>query len=393
LNNVEARKRFLIVSLTEIAKEPRVARQIRVLSEFGTVETIGFGDKPVGVSRHQSLDKPQGIKFGRYELKSIPMYGLTVFAMLLHLHALTGLLLPGAYQLRRKLGKTEFDVLIVRDLQPLVVVNKYFTKKPVWVDLPEFTPRQNESSKLWRILFAPFYRWAGKRLLPLAKKSTTVGNNIALEFHRSFGIEPIVIRNAANYHKPFKQKESSYDVVRFVHSGAAIRSRNLMQIMKGISLLDEDFQLDLYLVKTDQSYFGELSDFALTTNNCRVHEPVSQNNLIETLSEYDVSIVFIPPSNFNQTNSLPNKLFDAIQARLAILASPSNEIAAIVNKFEIGIVAEGFNANDIYAAAKAFVPESLNLYKSNSEVAARELSGEADDQRIRELIRDLTLEL
>jgi hypothetical protein len=163
--------------------------------------------------------------------------------------------------------------------------------------------------------------------------------------------------------------------------------------MKGISLLDEDFQLDLYLVKTDQSYFGELSDFALTTNNCRVHEPVSQNNLIETLSEYDVSIVFIPPSNFNQTNSLPNKLFDAIQARLAILASPSNEIAAIVNKFEIGIVAEGFNANDIYAAAKAFVPESLNLYKSNSEVAARELSGEADDQRIRELIRDLTLEL
>ncbi len=386
MNNVEARKRFLIVSLTEIAKEPRVARQIRVLSEFGTVETIGFGDKPVGVLRHQSLDKPQGVKFGRYELKSIPIYGLTVFAMLLHLHALTGLLLPGAYQLRRKLGKTEFDVLVVRDLQPLVVVNKYFAKKPVWVDLPEFTPRQNESSKLWRILFAPYYRWVASNLLGKCQVATTLGQGISNEYKAQYGIEPRVVKNSANFMSADAPLEIDGYPLRLVHSGAAIRARKLEEMIEAISSLAPDYFLDLYLIKTDIQYFSELRELSNQSSNCRVLDPVDTENLIPTLSRYDISLVVIPPTSFNYENTLPNKFFDAIQARLAILTGPTREISQIVSEHHLGITSAGFDANSIKAAVREFNLINTYEYKLAAHYSASILCGEVEDEVIRSLI-------
>ena len=382
-------KRFLIVSLTEISKEPRVSRQIRVLREFGEVHTIGFGEKPDGASSHQSLDRPDGLKIGRYKVTSIPVYALTVFSMILRIHRLTGLLLPGASSLKRKLSSSNFDVLVVRDLQPLVAVKESFGKVPVWIDLPEFTPRQNESSRSWRILFAPYYRWVATKILIKAQVTTTLGPRIAHEYSVKYQVNPRVIRNAARFIESSVPTKKIAEPIRLVHSGAAIRARRLEEMIEAIAGIGSRFCLDLYLIKTDSAYFEELRELAGRTQNCRILEPVEHSQLISVLSKYDVSLVVIPPTSFNYKNTLPNKLFDAIQARLAIVSGPTDEISDVVSEFKLGLISTGFDQKSLASAINQLTFESIYQYKLNSHNAAKFLGGESDDNLIREFVNGL----
>ena len=63
-----------------------------------------------------------------------------------------------------------------------------------------------------------------------------------------------------------------------------------------------------------------------------------------TINKYDMGVFLLPPINFNYENTLPNKLFDFIQARLGIAIGPTPEMAEIVNHYKIGLVSEHFTA-------------------------------------------------
>ena len=97
----------------------------------------------------------------------------------------------------------------------------------------------------------------------------------------------------------------------------------------------------------------------------------------------------MPPINFNYANTLPNKLFDFIQARLAIAIGPTPEMAEIVNHYNIGVVSDNFTPQKIAEKLQALTTEKIAVYKNKSEAAALELRAEKNKEKLLSIISGL----
>ena len=91
---------------------------------------------------------------------------------------------------------------------------------------------------------------------------------------------------------------------------------------------------------------------------------------------YDAGIVFFPPLTANLEHALPNKFFDLIQARVAIVTGPSPEMAGIVREFGCGVVAAGFTLDALVAALGELTPEGIAEMKEGAGRAAEVHSAE-----------------
>src|SRR5690606_4933944 len=98
--------------------------------------------------------------------------------------------------------------------------------------------------------------------------------------------------------------------------------------------------------------------------------------VVNFIHEYDIGVFLLPPVNFNYANTLPNKLFEYIQARLAVAVGPTPEMAAIVRKYGNGIVAEDFEPTSLARELNKLTGSSIAELKQRSSAAARDLSAE-----------------
>jgi hypothetical protein len=140
--------------------------------------------------------------------------------------------------------------------------------------------------------------------------------------------------------------------------------------------LDERFTLDFMLVETDPVYMAELREMAREDPRVGFVDPVPMPEICRRLNQYDVGIYLLPPVNFNHEHALPNKFFEFIQARLAVATGPSPEMARIVEKYSLGVVADSFEPRALAEALEHLTDDSIAGYKRASSRAARELSYE-----------------
>src|SRR5690606_18999989 len=112
-----------------------------------------------------------------------------------------------------------------------------------------YAPRQNEELLVWRLFEAPYMRWMCRRFLPLATSMTTVGQGLADEYRRVFGLDAEIVTNAA----PFADLAPG-DVrspIRLVHSGASLRNRRLETLIDAVHETTTELTLDFYLMGND----------------------------------------------------------------------------------------------------------------------------------------------
>jgi hypothetical protein len=114
--------------------------------------------------------------------------------------------------------------------------------------------------------------------------------------------------------------------------------------------------------------------------------PVSSSEVVATVHKYDVGVFLIPPINFNYRNTLPNKLFDFIQARLAVAIGPTPEMAQIVTQYKTGVVSKDFTPQSLALELNKLTKSDIENYKRNSGIAASELNAEANAKKINEIV-------
>ena len=126
----------------------------------------------------------------------------------------------------------------------------------------------------------------------------------------------------------------------------------------------------------DTAYLRELKARYAGSDRVRIHPPVAPHELPGTLNAHDVGVYVLPPVSFNHLWALPNKIFDFVQGRLALVVGPSPEMAAVVRRHRIGVVTDDFTPESLALALDALTAEDVRRYKGASAVAARELSAE-----------------
>ena len=115
------------------------------------------------------------------------------------------------------------------------------------------------------------------------------------------------------------------------------------------------------------------------------------HRIVDTIAQYDIGLFLLSPANFNYYHALPNKLFEFVQARLAVAIGPSPEMARIVNDHDLGIVAPDFEPTTMAAHLNALTPSaSITTKASPTAMPARYLR-DGNHENLDEIIGSLVV--
>lgn len=242
----------------------------------------------------------------------------------------------------------------------------------VHADIHEYAPLLHSENRAWMRWIAPYFRWLCRKYVSRATSWTTVSGGLAKRYKSDFGFEPLVATNAAPEWPGFPTPTAT--PLRLVHSGAGLTNRALEVMIQAVALAKNDFNLDLYLTANHPAYIVELRRLAAEIDGVTVHDPVPYRELPAILNTFDVGVFVLPPVNFSYEWALPNKLYDFIQARLAIVVGPSPEMESIVRDHNLGLVTKDFSAQALADALDSLTPESVDAYKRSAHAAASELT-------------------
>ena len=117
-------------------------------------------------------------------------------------------------------------------------------------------------------------------------------------------------------------------------------------------------------------------------------QPLNELNRFTRMADFGLTLD--KNSNLNYKYSLPNKLFDYIQARLPVLATDLTEVRNIIEKYDVGLIT---SSNDPYILAEKMIDimsDDMRLarWKKNLNLAAVELCWENEQQIFLSLFSD-----
>lgn len=375
----------LVIVFSNFRNDARVRRQVNWLKKRFQTTVVCF-----------DADDVEGVTFVRVAQTSLTLWRKALLGAALLLRRF-----QAAYSLFHDYGhvvdalkKENFDLIIANDVDALPLAFDIKTSGRVIFDAHEYAPRHFENKMTWRLFFQPFNIYLCRRYIPRVDAMLTVGKGLADEYAKNFPVSPVIITNAAVYHDiPPGQNDSG--VIRLIHHGIANQSRRLELMIEMMGYLDDRFSLDMMLMTSDyassktKSYIEQLKEQVSGDSRIRILPSVQSSEVVRTINSYDIGVFLIPPVNFNYANTLPNKLFDFIQARLGVAIGPTPEMAKIVRTYELGVVSESFEAKALADKLKPLTREQVNNFKANSARAARELNAETNEKIFNQLLDSL----
>lgn len=366
------KKKVLILCYGNLASDPRVQRQITALKPDYSIEVCAAGNSGIN-----------DIPF--YRIYGNPRFSLAR-KMKRALWLFTGqfeLFFWDDYKkkLAAELSSKNYDAIIANDIQTLPLALRIAGEHSrVYFDAHEYHPKEWASLK-WKLLYRPFIHYLCKTYIPKADSFSTVSESIADEYKKFTGIKPVMITNAGRYQE--LSPSSAQMPVKLIHHGAAIPERKIEAMIEMMQYLPERFVLYLMLSPFNQKYLDKLK--RKKNNKVQFVPPVPSDKICMEINKYDVGVFLLPPVNFNYQHALPNKIFEFVQARLAIVTTPNPEMKNLINKYNLGKVSENYTPRSM-AEAVAEVAEKISYFKSQSHKYARELSAEPNYRLIRELV-------
>lgn len=374
------RPRILSVSFSPLYRDARVLRQLALLSEHGDVTTVAYGPAPELSARH--IEVPE-------KAASLPETIPGVTRLALRLHRASELRAPGERAvLEETLAAGQFDAVVANDARALPLAFAAAKGAPVWADMHEWAAAENATSLPWRVLVGPYMDHLCREYLHRAAAVTTVGDTLAGLYASEYGIpRPAVVRNASPY-RDLDPAPTNGSSIRMVHSGIAVPERNIEALIDAALALDDRFTLDLYLIGKD-SYLAKLKARAAGSTRVRFQHPVPTDQLPATLNAYDLGVYILPVKSINHRYMLPNKFFDFVQARIGLVFGPSEETDRLIAEHGIGVVARGWQVQDLVDAVSSLTVDDITRFKANAHAAAHDLSYERDRARQDEIVARL----
>jgi glycosyltransferase involved in cell wall biosynthesis len=380
------KRKALVLVFSNLKHDARVTRQVKYLTKNFEVAVVAFDGDADG-----------------YTLLKIDQTPLTIVTKLWMGFWLFIRQYKKAYQafhsyqtITGQLAQQSWDLIVANDIDtlPMAFEIKGASEAKVIFDAHEYSPRHFENRLLWRIFFQPFYIDLCKKYIPKIDAMLTVGKGLAAEYHKNFGKQPTIITNATRYFE-IEPQTPEPNKIKLVHHGIANPSRRLDLLLEMMKNLDDRFTLDLILMTSDfasgstRHYIENLKAEFQKDGRIKILPSVKSNEVVPTINKYDIGIFLLPPINFNYENTLPNKLFDFIQARLAIAIGPTPEMAEIVNRYDIGVVSPTFDPKDLATALSKLSHDQLKQFKHNTSVAAQEQCAEKNEEIFEGVINQL----
>ena len=383
-------KKILVACNTDPNSNPRPNRMIHWLKDDYDVEVLGVRSLEInGINSHVIGPAPRWSD-------PIPLLEKIKRSVRRNINMLVGKYeevnasrLGDTSAIAEKLARAEYDLIISHDLVLLPFLFKVKGPKTrVMLDAREYYPRNYDDQWLWRTIKKPVNDSLCRVYLPRCDKVITVSDGLADQYNRVYGIDAeVVLSLPARW--DLQPQQPARDHIRIIHHGVAGRSRKTEVMLEMMDHVDERFTLDLMMVVRDKKYWQQLRSLAEKRPNVRIIPSVPMQEIVPVTNQYDIGLFLVPPTNFNLAHTLPNKLFEFIQARLAVAIGPNVDMSQVVRKYSCGIVAKNFDPRSLAAELNRLDMETLVHFKQQSHEAAKVLNAETTGRRVRKIVSGL----
>ena len=288
------------------------------------------------------------------------------------------------------------DILLANDLDTLLpnyLVSKikgiklvydsheYFTEVPELVNHPF-------NKKIWTRI--------EKFIFPRLTHVMTVNNSIAGIYFSKYNVPVSVVRNL-----PVKKMEPVKPVLRsewglpqnekiFLFQGSGINvDRGAEEAIEAIKMVSGAVLLFIGGGDVIQTLRKKVMDNKLSSKVFFIpKQPMKE--LIRLTSMADAGLTLDKNTNLNYKYSLPNKLFDYIQANIPVLASNLIEVRSIISKYDIGMITSEVTPVSIAETMNKMISDPVRFdgWKKNLNIAAEELCWEKEQQNFLTLFID-----
>lgn len=370
-------KRILVLTFSDVARDPRVRRQCSLVAKHGRVVLASPGSNPFENIDHVVLG--EGCK------RSLTDRLLTAFRLGVGAFDACYWSQTLVRDALARLGGDHFDLVVANDLECLPLALTLAQQSPVILDAHEYAPAEFDDQLFWRILIAPYRRYLCARYMRMCAGVTTVSEGIAEEYRNHYCDAVSVFPNACDWIDldPVVPEPGR---IKLVHHGLALPSRCLERMVDMFAYLDDRFTLTFMLLPGPQGYLEKLKRRAADYHRIRFAEPVPVTEICRATNRFDVGIFLLPPMNFNYAHALPNKFFEFVQARLAVAIGPSPEMMRYVHDHGLGVVSDDFDARSFATVLNHMTEDDCWRYKQNAHAAAQSLAFFTYAQRFEVLV-------
>nr|WP_317403379.1 capsular biosynthesis protein [uncultured Helicobacter sp.] len=294
-----------------------------------------------------------------------------------------------------------YDVIICHDLLLLPVLFAGLDSKSnrqeaestrVIFDAREFYPLQNTSSLRWRLLFKAFNTHLCESYAKRADKIFSVSPRFCELYKEQFGLKAELLLSLPPYYE-LSPKPINPQKIKILYHGALNKNRDIHKIIYLCQKLDERFCIDFIFTGGTKPYRKKIESAILSLQkqgyNVRVLPAVSLEQIVPFGNDYDIGFIYIPQHNHNLLATIPNKFFEYIQSRLALLFPPIESLQDITQKYDNAIISRDFSLDSMAQALNALSIDEIMRKKQSSHTAALELNLNQNIQKIRNTLTEL----
>lgn len=381
------RKKILIISFSELDRDPRVYRQILALQDEYQLITAGLANPgiegiqfcPIDISYRNDIKKFAWERIVKTFFMQLKNYEKAYW---------TSKYVCDAWE---KLKLVDFDLVLANDVISLPLAAKLAEKNKakIFLDAHEYHAKgRDDKKKFYRIFMQSYWDWILKTFLPRVNAMTTVAPNLAKAFEEEYNVKCDIIYNTPHY-KKLEPRPITPDKIRIIHHGGVNPDRRVENMVYLMDLLDNRFYLDFILINNNTRVLHKIKHLSKGNPRIRFRDPVPMPMVSEAINEYDIGIFLLWPESFSYKYALPNKFFEFIQGRLAISIWPSPEMATIVREYELGVVSDDFSLESAANQLNSLTPEAIWSYKMNSHKAASVFCAEQSREKLLGMVKGI----
>lgn len=338
-----------------------------------SLQKMGF--EPILIGRVLPGSQPVERNYSTHRMKLLFSKG-PLFYIEYNLHLLFYLL------------NTKVDVLVANDLDTLAAnyLASRIKGKPLVYDSHEYFTEVPEL--IGRPVVRSIWKWLERKLVPKVDAAYTVCDSIAEVYSDLYNVDFKVVRNLpvcselASIPSEINKTLGADKIILYqgaLNMGRGIESAiRAMPFVEGAALWlvgDGDLTAQLKQLVGDLQLEGKVKFLGKL--------PLSR--LSEVTRQADLGISLEEDLGLNYRFSLPNKLFDYIQAGVPVLVSNLPEMRRIVEHYEIGAIAETHQRKELAEVITSVLADSQKnaLWKENLQRAAQELCWENEESVLR----------
>jgi glycosyltransferase involved in cell wall biosynthesis len=267
------------------------------------------------------------------------------------------------------------------DTLPAAVILSRLNNAPLLYDAHElFSDQFHGTSRQFSAILFGLERW----LIRFAHKVVTINHSIAETLATWHKVPlPSVVMNCPFAVKVVQPRPdslggSSTRTARLVYQGIFMRDRGLEELIRSAAWYES---AHLYL-RGYGALEGTLRALVKAEHlQNRVHflPPVAADQLVEGLAGFDVGLIPYRATSLNNRLCLPNKIFEYLQAGLALAVSALPEMERVVRETGAGEVFDPEQPRDIARAVNAMTGDANRLaeLKGRARAASQRYTWEA----------------